>query len=373
MSRTPKQSPVEKRRGQIEKEIANVQTQVREKTLRDFKSADDFQAFQDRRANKLYALNEELAILDRPEEYNEIPLAIAAEELGVTLADVMDFARDGLLEISSEEPFSTASRITRDELGRAIDIGTEELLRIAAQTEEEVFFDGLQFLRGRDVISAERCLERIWKFKGYDRPYWNCYGIGVELISGRFDELKSSLGYLGARDIEDLAAAIPLLKAVAEAVTAVDNVSAVFLERILAFTDGFKATPFDQTFQTHTGTDYYSRMDENQRHAMFISNVVFEAIGKYKFKKELEKIRGWGSGPRQEELERVIRNAVYTALEAEATYHESPSSKLFVDKFVELFPKRWIPAEHIELLPKASHRQKNRNTNGIPNVPGTDN
>ncbi len=362
MSKKPKQSPTEKRREQIEKEIANVQTQVREKTLRDFKSADDFQAFKDRRANKLYALNEELAILDRPEEYNEIPLAIVAEELGVTLADVMNFAREGLLELSSDGPVSTASKITRDELGRAIDIGVDELLRVAGQSEEEVFFDGLQLLRDRDVAAAEKCHERLWRFRGYDKPFWNCYGIGVELISGRFDELKSSLGYLGARDIEDLAATIPFLKAVAEAVTPVENVSAVFLERILAFTDGIKATPFDQTFQTHTGTYYYSRMDENQRHAMFISNVVFEALGKYKFCKEFEKIRGWGSGPKQEELERVIRNAVYTALEAEATYHESPSSKLFVDKFVELFPKRWIPAEHIELLPRTSSQEKNRTT-----------
>lgn len=131
----------------------------------------------------------------------------------------------------------------------------------------------------------------------------------------------------------------PLLKAVAEVVVPVNKVSAVFLNRILAFTDGIQATPFDQSLQTHTGTDYYSRMDENQPHAMFISNVVFEALGKYKFCKEFERIKGCGSGPKQEELERVMGNAVYTALEAEATYYESPSSKLFVDKYVELFRK----------------------------------
>ena len=108
MSRKPKQSPIEKRREQIEEEIANVQTQVREKTLRDFKSAADFKAFQERRANRLYALNEERAILDRPEEYNEIPFAIVAEELGISLADVLEISRQGLLEINSEGPFSIA-------------------------------------------------------------------------------------------------------------------------------------------------------------------------------------------------------------------------------------------------------------------------
>ena len=353
MKRKPRRSPIEQRRAQIEKEIENVQRQLRDKSPRDFKTVDDFEGFQERRANKLYALNEELAMLERPEEYNEVPLAIAAEELGISLADVMEIAREGLLATSSDEQFSTALRITRDELSRAIEIGADELLRVAGQTEEEVFFDGLRFLRERDVAAAEKCHERIWRFRGWDKPYWNCYGVGVELISERFDELGSALGFLGARDIEDLAAAIPALRAVAEAVVPVDNVTAVFIERILAFTDGVKATPFDQSFRTYATTDYYSRMDENQRHAMFISNVVFEAIRKYKFGKEMLRIREWDSGPRQEELERVVRNAIYTALEAEASYTESPSSKIFVDKFVELFPKRWIPAEHIELLPKA--------------------
>lgn len=372
MNRKPRQSPIQKRREQIETEIEKVRKEVQEKTARDFRSTDHFEAFQERRALKLYALNEELAILERPEEYNEIPLAIVAEELGVTLADVLGFARQGLLDLGSDEPISSASRITREELGRAIDVGAEELLRVAAQTEEEVFIDGLQFLRDRNIVLAERCLERIWGFKGYGIPYWTCYSIGVELITGRFDELKSSLGYMGNRDIEDLAAAIPVLKAVAEAVTPVDNVSAVFIERILAFTDGIKETPFEQTFRSYAGTDYYSSMDENQRHAMFISNVVFEALSKYKFAKDVVKIRGWGSGPNQEELERVIRNAVYTAFEAESTYHESPSSKLFVDKFVELFPKRWIPAEHIELLPEASRRRNKINTTRNSNIPGSD-
>jgi len=51
-------------------------------------------------------------------------------------------------------------------------------------------------------------------------------------------------------------------------------------------------------------------------------------------------------------MERVIRNAIYTALEAENTYYDSPSSKLFVDKYVEFLPKKWVPAQHISILPK---------------------
>ncbi|MBK8464905.1 MAG: hypothetical protein IPL32_03660 [Chloracidobacterium sp.] len=319
-----RQTPIEQRRGQIEKEIEKVQKLIQMKTVRDFKTEDAFGDWQQRQANKIFELNEELIILERPEEYNEIPLAVAAEELGITLNEILEVVKIGLIELSAEGLFAASARITRDELGRAIEVGAEELLRVATQEEEEVFADGLEFLRAGDVAAAERCLDRIYGFRGYSKPYDICYELGVELISGRFDEVVSSLGYIGKQEIGEVAAIIPALKAVIESVPVTDKVTAIFVERILAFVDGKKQKPFDRTFYTYEATECFSTMNENQRHAMFISNVVFEAIRKYKFTKEMEKISGWRSEVKREEFERVIRNAVYTALEAEATYHESP-------------------------------------------------
>lgn len=100
-------------------------------------------------------------------------------------------------------------------------------------------------------------------------------------------------------------------------------------------------------------------MDENQRHAMFLTSVVLAVVQKYNFSKHLKRWEGFSNETKDEEMEQVIRNAIYTALEAENTYHESPSSKLFVDKYVELFPKRWVPATHITLLPK-NQKKKNQ-------------
>jgi len=51
--------------------------------------------------------------------------------------------------------------------------------------------------------------------------------------------------------------------------------------------------------------------------------------------------------PRREELERVICNAVFTALDAESSYSDSPSSQLLIDKYVELAPKWSKPPEII--------------------------
>jgi hypothetical protein len=93
-------------------------------------------------------------------------------------------------------------------------------------------------------------------------------------------------------------------------------------------------------------------MDENQRHAMMLASVVLTAIDRYNLKTRLNKWNGFSSDPKDEKLEMIIRSAIYTALEAESTYYESLSSKLFVDRYVEFFPKRWVPAERIALLPK---------------------
>ncbi len=172
MPRNQKQSPITVRVSQIDKEMTKVRKLIQDKTLRDFRSQEVYEAFHARQADKLYALNEELAALERPEDYNEIPLAVAAEELGITLNEAVAILRQGLLLPNSEARPSPASKITRDKLGKAIDIGSEELLRLARQGEEEVFFEGVQFHRDGDIDSAERCLDRIWNFRGYGRPYW---------------------------------------------------------------------------------------------------------------------------------------------------------------------------------------------------------
>lgn len=83
-----------------------------------------------------------------------------------------------------------------------------------------------------------------------------------------------------------------------------------------------------------------------------MANVVIHAIEKYKFVKSVQSTRGYMSDQRQGEIERLISNAVYTALEAESSYNESATSRLFVDKYVELSPKWSKPPETIELLPK---------------------
>lgn len=351
MSRTPKQTPIEQRRSQIEKELEKLRLPKNQKTRRDFKSDENFENWKERQGVKFFELNEEFIILDNPTEYNEIPLAIAATELGVTLNEMLQIVNEELVETSFDGEYRAGGLITREELARAIEIGAEELVRIAEQSVEEVFEDGLQHLREGAVEAAEKVLERIYSFdyRSY-LSYSIAYSTALELVKGDY----SSISFRFITDYEDteLAAILGALRRAVEVITPADHLAAVVCEQILAVAEGKKKTPFDQTYSSWKSTEYFSQMDENQRHAMMLASVVLAAVEKYNFKKRMSKWSGWASGPKDEDFERVIRNAIYTALEAESTYYDSPTSKLFVDKYVELFPKRWTPAERIVLLPK---------------------
>jgi phosphate transport system protein len=52
--------------------------------------------------------------------------------------------------------------------------------------------------------------------------------------------MATSLERMGGLDLDDLAAAVPALRAVTETVDPVDNITGVFIERILAFANWIK-------------------------------------------------------------------------------------------------------------------------------------
>ena len=353
MSRTSKLSPIEQRRNQIERELEKLKLPKNQKKAKDFKTSEAFENWQARQSRKFNELNEEIIILNDPTEYHEIPLAIAATELGISLNEMLQIVREELVEISFDGEYHEGDRINREELARAIEIGAGELLRIANQSIEEIFEESLQFLHDGNLQAAEKAYERMEKFDyQVNYQYSIAYGIGLELLRGDFDALKSSFWFRDSYDEMRLAATLKSLRRAVVGIKPADHLTAVIREQILAVADGVKEGIFDNAFYSYQSSQFFSQMDENQRHAMMIASVVLAAVNKYNLKTSMSKWNGFSSEPKAEKLEMIIRSAIYTILEAESTYHESPSSKLFVDKYVELFPKRWVPAERITLLPK---------------------
>lgn len=352
MSRN-KQSPIEQRRTQIEKELEKLRLPKNQKIRKDFASDENFENWKKKQGEKFFELNEELIILNNPAEYNEIPLAVAAEELEVTLNEMLSIVHEELIETSFDGFYKAGDRITREELARAIEIGAGELVRISEQTIEEIFDEIVKATQNRNIDAVEKAYERIHKFDYRVSLHYSIVcGIALHILKREFDSLQRSFWFIDSFEPLELAAILDKLRKVIEVVNPTDHLEAVVCEQILAVVNGSKNSPFDFSYFSYRSSEYFSQMDENQRHAMLLTSVVLYAVNKYNFSKRLGKWNGYSSNPKDEEIEQLIRNAIYTALEAENTYYDSPSSKLFVDKYVELFPKRWVPAEPISLLPK---------------------
>src|SRR5882672_9591858 len=100
MKSKPKSTPIEQRREQINEGLEKLKSSKSIKTRKDFKSDNLFDVWRKKYDKKLYELSEELTILDNPDEYNEIPLAVAAVELGLTLQELRDIVCEELIETS---------------------------------------------------------------------------------------------------------------------------------------------------------------------------------------------------------------------------------------------------------------------------------
>lgn len=346
-------SPIERRYEQIANQLQTLERN--RKSRRDFKSDDAFEDWKEKQESKIRELNEERAILDNPSDYNEIPLAIAAVELGVTLDEMIQFIREELIEPSFCGEYQAGYRITRDELGRMIDIGADELRRLANKTPDETFREAINFLQEDDIAGAERCLERLERH-GYVDPYWMVCYTAIRFLRGDYEsvflEVPIALESFDRERDTKAMSAMQALKQAIEPIVPKDHLAAVIRERILAVADGKKLSPYEETYSRFQTTEFPSKMNGNQRRAMFFSTVIMQALDQHRFTKSLQRRRGFKDEVEQVELERVIRNAIYTALEAEDGYDKSPSSKFFVDRFVDLLPRRWIPAELITFLPQ---------------------
>ena len=343
--------PVSTRRRQIEKEIARIHEQSTRKSQRDDKTVEAFSCWKRRNENKLDELYSELAILDYPDGYYEVPLAIAAAELGLTLDEMIGVVHQELTELSFKGEYLAGCRITRDELARMIDFGAENLLAVARQTPAEIFETACPHVKRGEVETLQKAYDRIERNDSCINPFAIALEIGIQFIKGDIEQLRSSLDFISGRDVEDLAAILVPLKSVVEQLNVESHPMEVIKEKILATADGVKETPFRNTYSYYNRSKRRSQMDENQRRSLFIADVVVEALEKYKFTRSIESARSFSSG-RKEEIETLISNAIFTALEAERSYQESATSRLFVDKFVELSPKWSRPPQTIVLLPK---------------------
>ena len=83
--RKPRLSPIEQRKQQIAKQIDELRQRVATKTRRDFKTDQGYEQWRKHWPERLAKLEAELSILNDPGEYDSLPTAVVAEELGLNI------------------------------------------------------------------------------------------------------------------------------------------------------------------------------------------------------------------------------------------------------------------------------------------------
>jgi hypothetical protein len=259
---------------------------------------------------------------------------------------------EGLIEASFEGHFSAGSRISRDELGRVIETGPGELLRRAQMEIPEIFLRAVAAFKEGNAAAARSAYERIERKDSCINPCALACEAGLQFLGERLQELQSTIDFIADRDFEDLPITLHALKSVLEAITPGSHTLSVVRQQLLAVANGEKDVPFRKTYSTDKATKFPSQMNENQNLSILLGDAVVESIKKYKFVKSIQSRGSYLTEPKEEELTRVVQNAIYTALEAYQSYNKSPSSKLYIDRLTDLNPKRRLPPE---LVSQVSH------------------
>ena len=347
--RKPRVPPVELRRQQIYKELGKLRDEETAKTRRHFKSDEGFEESKRRRAEKIADLDAELSILDDPGEYEELPFAVVGEELGVS-ADTVGTIVACLRELEPIDEDARQDRVTRSELDRIFEIGAEELLRLSEQESAEIFEEALPHFHAGKVEEAEKAYRRIEVRDSWRGSHAPACRLALHLLKGELDEARDSVRHMCEMDANYNMTMLPYTGRLLRGMRLEEHGAEALREQILLITEGAKRDPYEQ-YRGWRSKQIGKRQDETQRRAMFIATAVQASLKRYRWVHQFKTYHDRSSRMREEEFEGVIRDAIYTALHAEATYHESAASRQYVDRMLGTIPRWWEPAEPLAVLP----------------------
>lgn len=362
--RKPRISPIELRKQQVYRELDKIREETTTKTRRHFKTDQGFEEWKRRRALKVAELDEELSILLDPGEYEELPLAVIAEELGITAENVRLLVGLRELEPSDTGEDSKEDRITRAELERALEIGAEELMRRADQESPEIFEGALPYFHAGNIEMAGKAYRRIEMRDSWHGSHAPACELALDLLKGDLHGAMDRVRHMCEMDANYKTTMLPYTGRLLRGMRFREHMAEALREQILLITEGARQNPFEY-YDWWRSKKIGKRQDETQQRAMFIAAAVQNALKRYRWVQQFKSYRDRSSRMRDEEFEGLIRDAIYTALHAEATYNQSAASKKFVNTTLGMVPRWWAPAELLALLPK-----KTEDDHGDANVAG---
>lgn len=334
-----RRSAAEERARQITLRLDDIRSQLATKTRDHYADEETFQR-QRRRVQELAdELEAELSVLRCPGEYNELPVAIVADELGLTYRQVRNLIKSGEIEAAGR---AAHERVSREELARVAGLGPAELLRLASQESAEIFEEAAPRLQEGDVEYSERALRRLNARGGWQEAYAPAFIVGLEIVKREFDSALSSVRLIyELRNPLKRAAALACLGRLLKGMKPEGGDVQSFRERLLRIVESgsVKAGIFDKG-SLELSDD---KAGEIQRHAMYLAAAVRTELRKYQSRHKYAKRESSAEIPYRE-FNLLLRDILYTALYAEASYDESAVSRAYVEVIKKVMPAKYRPA-----------------------------
>lgn len=325
-----KRSPIEQRKEQIAAQVERLRRQLASKTRKDYSSDFHYERCLGQSRELLDELLAELSILDDPGEYEQLPAAVVAEELGTTTSRVRLLIKGGEI-LASGKP--AHEYVSREELGAASEAGIKELLRRLEQEAAEVFEESIEYLREGQQDSADKACRRLIARESIAGAFALPYETALFLARADLEEVDARLIFIMRAGDAEKARFIHNLRRLLPGMSFQDEPAMAIAERILHG---------DEAHGLGGHKVFGSKLDELQQLAMFITTVACDEID-HRWKRRLR-------ASQREDLREIIQTAVYSSLYAHESYGRLASSREFVDAIRVLMPRYYQPARLMDIL-----------------------
>lgn len=325
-----KRSAVKQRKDKIIEQINHLGTQLASKTRKDYSTDFRYELWLKKSQSLINELLEELSILDEPGEYDELPVAIVADELGLSLSQMYMLIKSGEIITSGRHAHE---RISRRELERLAKISVYEILHQSKQDVDQIFSQAVAQVRSGDLNSAERSYHRLKARQSSIGNFSLATEIAIQLAKGMYEKANSNIKFILGNKPDARNAVGVLLAGFLGGVCFIDQKAkstALY---------GLKMLIDDEANET-IKTSIHS--DNLQSTAIYISIVLRRQLEKY--------VSHSLSVNQQSEFYRLIKDGIFSAIYAEATSKTSWKSKVFIVSIKQKVPHFWEPAKLFEEL-----------------------
>jgi hypothetical protein len=340
-----KRLAVENRRQQITRQLDRLRSQLVKRSPSDYANEKAYKRQLKRSHELISDLEGELLILDWPGEYDELPAAVVADELGLTYEQIRNLIKLGEVAATGK---TAHERVCRMELERIITVGVPTLLRLGKEEPADIFERAIPHLQNGDLEGAKRAHRRLEARQSWRGPYAPAFLVGLELASGELDGALSSVKLI--YEYEDPLRRIVVMTYLGRLLRGMalkDSGTRELRDQLIMLAEG-TATKIKR-IENQPKQPRRKRLGELQQQAIYLTTSVVNELLKHQPRAK-HSMFDVTVQTLDQEVHQIIQDAIYTALYAEFFYEESSMSRIYADMLRAMIPKSYRPANLLKSL-----------------------